>query len=762
MKALLSLLLSFPLVGFAQTQTFLQPLTPERAVSDVVRTGAAGRQFDPRVATNGDIALVVWADMREGNWAIYGSRVDPGGNVLDPLGVRIVDGFYLDAVAWNGESFVVVVLTTVAFVSPDLTTITIRQLDLPRNTYRFVAMTTGTDVRFLFMAFSSGNAAIVNSHGDVIDRTVIWTVPGFGWVGGANETSFLLIRNESPGGGAPSRTLSYRIDRDGNVLSSGDSRLPIDLITTGESIAGGADGFLMIRTEGADTIRPVVAIYRLDLAGVFMSSGELARGGSYSWCLVVREESGYLVVWLANTLTGNTQEFAANVGLDNVVTVRTERVLPSVTGLAVASSRGRPFVTVSARNAGAAADEDIFVQVLPETLQLGQPHLVSISGTLQTYVGVAAGANGYALTWVEDGPDSLAHTYVRRFSESGTPQGEAPLPLFTGPRALDLSGMQATIVSNTETYLLGWRTAAGFVIRRLEARSGRWIDPEPIPLGMSGRVALASNGNDAVAFGLDGRCGNTSCLATRRIALTGAPLLAPLVTIRTLNVQLFVGDGVVGSDGTDYLAVWTEATGCPFECGVWASRIYATRLRSDGTTLEQQPLQLTADYIYASNLTIASSGGRYLVAWADPNGAHGVRITGDGSVLDRSEAGGVLLAAAIGNGNESMTSVAAAVGEHFVLLLRHYVYDSASGLSWTTLDGVVFAASTDLYAVATLPRTLLLAKEKNFRRTLAAATHGSTLGIAYDRLGGPDAGGVPRAFLRLFAEPNLRRRAAGH
>src|SRR5215218_1394339 len=90
----------------AQSQSFPPPATAERAVSDVVRTLAAESQVKPRLATNGDIALVAWADRRNGNWAIYASRVDTAGNILDPLGVRITGGYELYAVVWNGESFV--------------------------------------------------------------------------------------------------------------------------------------------------------------------------------------------------------------------------------------------------------------------------------------------------------------------------------------------------------------------------------------------------------------------------------------------------------------------------------------------------------------------------------------------------------------------------------------------------------------------------------------------------------------------------------
>src|SRR5262249_13548637 len=154
---------------------------------------------------------------------------DAAGNTLDPLGVRLADGYYLSAVAWNGESFLVLTGQTLVFVSPDLKTITSTKLDL--SGYSFVAMSPGPDVRFLFIGFNNGNAAVVNSRGEVVKRTTIWVGAGSWGAAGASDTSFLVLRSLISDG-LP--VLSYRLDRDGNLVSSDDSRLPIDRLSQGE------------------------------------------------------------------------------------------------------------------------------------------------------------------------------------------------------------------------------------------------------------------------------------------------------------------------------------------------------------------------------------------------------------------------------------------------------------------------------------------------------------------------------------------------
>src|SRR5262249_46409903 len=296
------------------------------------------------------------------------------------------------------------------------------KLDL--SGYGFVAMSPGPDVRFLFMGFNNGNAAVVNSRGEVIKRTTIWAGAGSWGAAGASDTSFLVLRSLISDG-LP--VLSYRLDRDGNLVSSDDSRLPIDRLHPGEeTIAGGADGFLLIHEQGVGTIQQRTESYHLDANGVFINERVLTTGLAGS--VVAREDDSYLAIWIEGGGNTNAREVVARISLDNVVTSRSEFTLPAPSGLSLVSYRGQRVV-VSSLLPLAANDEDVYVQMLPETLQPGTPRLVTFSGTAQRYADLAAGANGYAVTWFEYEPDKLAHLYVRRFSESGAPQDILPIPI---------------------------------------------------------------------------------------------------------------------------------------------------------------------------------------------------------------------------------------------------------------------------------------------------------------------------------------------
>jgi hypothetical protein len=55
-----------------------------------VRRPPEGSQVDPTVAALGTTFLVVWSDTRTGTADLYGARVDGQGQVLDPLGLRLI------------------------------------------------------------------------------------------------------------------------------------------------------------------------------------------------------------------------------------------------------------------------------------------------------------------------------------------------------------------------------------------------------------------------------------------------------------------------------------------------------------------------------------------------------------------------------------------------------------------------------------------------------------------------------------------------
>jgi hypothetical protein len=88
-------------------------VSPGGAVLDpagIPLSTAVGRQRGPTVAFDGTNYLVAWLDNRAGNWDIYASRVSPGGSVLDSDGIPISTAADTQAdpsVAFDGTNYLV-------------------------------------------------------------------------------------------------------------------------------------------------------------------------------------------------------------------------------------------------------------------------------------------------------------------------------------------------------------------------------------------------------------------------------------------------------------------------------------------------------------------------------------------------------------------------------------------------------------------------------------------------------------------------------
>ncbi|MEO0102820.1 MAG: T9SS type A sorting domain-containing protein, partial [candidate division WOR-3 bacterium] len=90
-------------------------ISPGGAVLDpngIIISTAIYEQWDPAVAFDGTNYLVVWEDNRNGDWDIYGARVNPTGVILDPDCIPISHVSYSDewspSVAFDGTNYLVV------------------------------------------------------------------------------------------------------------------------------------------------------------------------------------------------------------------------------------------------------------------------------------------------------------------------------------------------------------------------------------------------------------------------------------------------------------------------------------------------------------------------------------------------------------------------------------------------------------------------------------------------------------------------------
>jgi hypothetical protein len=727
-------------------------VSPERPVSDPVFEPAADDQGVPRVATNGEVALAVWADWRNGAWTTYATLVSRDGVALDSLSIPLETGSHPEAVAWNGNAFVVVVANEsqreLLFVSPDGRLVDRRTLAVS-SAYRFAAvLSSGPGVRLLF---AGPTDLVVTGSGDIIQNNE-GPLPNV-WVGGGTASEFLLVGQIPAPQGIPTQPgtfFSYRFDGNGKLLSVADAKLPFDSINGSEAIAGGDDGFLLIR-QGAWTDSTVTA-YRLDANGIFTGSPiVLAPSDSNDRRMlyhpsIVREGDRYIVSWDSSLQTGRSYVYAASVGLDGTaVSAHAVHGWDGITfGSVLTSESGFRIIVTAVHQLFTSTGEDAFAQTLNESGDAGPPQLIAASATLQSNVSIAISASGYAALWGESGPDRYLHLYVRRFDSDGRPLDSAPIEIMREEQQFNSLPLPVgQIVSNGQTYLVTWPSTQGSLARRMSATTGEWLDADPFVIGIRAD-AFATNGQDLIAVGSP-----QGHVISRRIAMTGDPLVSLIVAVSTAATAYSIA---VASNGTDYMTVWSDGSReCSILCVPPPFRLLAMRMRADGTPIDAQPIVIDQGNSYPDLPSFAWNRGNYFLAWSDGKEIRGATLSAQGQLLDHA----TLQTA---GENEGLSSKVLPFADGFALLTRRLEY--ASALTRPVLwEGAAFSASTSLTEITAMQRFSIARFENDKYDSFSSDSRGSRIIAAYNITADRALGNVARLVTRAYAQAGERRRA---
>jgi hypothetical protein len=742
-----ALLLAVPSL-LLHADPFPAPVSPERPLSDPVAGIAAGTQSDAVVVSNGGLALAAWSDDRRGVPQGYATRIDDAGRVLDPAGILLIERGEVHGVTWNGTHFVAVtrrdrlVPYTLVFVAPDGTVAGRRVLDVPVG-YNFAdASDPGAGVRLLFQS-SGALAALTDGTGDVVALNVPLGAADHLLAAGSRGDEFLILYRSS----------STRIDGSGRVLSSHAHQITTQVLNESAAVEGGPGGWVAVSKHQFG-----VQVQRLDDRGVALGAPEAllephpdndprALGDDPR---IVRESGGYAVVW--NAITGDERSSTYAARIPDAGAAGPVRVLREwdalATAVAFASAGGQRVAVTTVWQLRDATGANVVAQTVTADFEGGAPVPLALTPPSQSQVAVAAGHNGYLTAWREIGGDDLLHIFVRRIHPDGQPQGAPVEVAAANPSAFP---GEPRIASNGSTYLVTWRSGDFVYGRRLVASTATWIDAAPFTIA-SGSAAVASNGTGFLAVSA-GECPDLRnlCLYARRIAEAGEPLVDPVVTLAASD-----GFGVVSiaSNGSDYLVAWQDGyIFCEITCNT-PTAILAARLRPDATMIDPQPLVLTGKNARTMLTTpaVAWNGGRYLVAWERYGDVDGAYVTAEGAIGERT----VLASGRPGASDLRLV----AWRDQFVLFAREVAStpDHFATLAWT---GVSFDAGEPLAGVAALPRTPIVSDrhEHYFYGTLDAASAGPAMLVVYDRTVEVTAGGVPRAFTRLFGGFGPRRRA---
>jgi hypothetical protein len=446
---------------------------------------------------------------------------------------------------------------------------------------------------------------------------------------------------------------------------------------------------------------------------------------------VLRDGDHYEVTWTSAEASGEAHTWRVSEAVDGTVQATPARIL-DWTGMGYGTAMARiasqaVVVTDALRNG-------ISTSIDPVVTASGPAHpVLSSTGTLQSMPQVAASANGYAVVWNEFGPDGATHLYVRRFPPSSS---AAPLEVASNATG---RAINARIAAAGDVYVIAWTESqspfgsATYVVRRLSATTGEWLDSEPSPLATAVYELVLGAANDGVLAAYSISCSTQRCLRTRPISTDpGAAIRLPEAVPASGGAY----ELSIGSDGHNYLIAWNDNL-CIFPCDVISpSRVLALRAGADGRPLDSKPLVLDDTESFSHYPSIAWTGSNYAVLWDTGGGISARHVSATGAVDARRTLSLPHAPHVFANGNR------------LLLLYTEQIGDAV------TTSGV--AVDPQSFTVTGAP--VLLVANQPMSPTVSAATLPNGVVLAYDRVD-PSAGNVARVFTRIYGDA-ARRRAA--
>lgn len=708
-------------------------VTPELPVSERVFIAAAGDQQTLAIASDGHIGFAVWLDARRVHADLFGSRIDANGVSLDPLGIFISTNTGGGTVIWNGSQFVVVSdqgsNKTFTFVATD-GTITERKMMTLYGMLLAATMGSGPDARFLFAGL--GKATIVDSKANIVMANIQLAMPSspsFAVAAGATNEFLLLHPNQEA---VTHHLFADRLDRDGRFLGTADTGIDSNVIGSTLGLAGDSDGYLLV---GRGLLYREIIAAHLDRNGVMMSQKTLVpfQAGlrvslnPSAKPAVLRDGDHYEEVWTTSEPNGDAHTWRVVEPAAGFSQTEPARILDwtgSGYGTVIAKVGDQPVVVTDALRAGVSTNID------PVAMSIG--NVLSSTATRQTMPQVAVSGNEYAVIWNEFGPDGSAHLYLRRFAASSR---GAIVEVASNAEGKAITGR---IAAANGTYVIAWTTsvyesATNYVVRRMSAATGEWLDPDPVPLATAYELVLAAN-KDSVLAAYTILCSHR-CMRAHEIATDTPAMFRAAETIipgTTTANQLSMS-----SDGSDYLIAWNDFF-CEYPCNAnMPHRVLAQRLGADGRALNTKPIVIGDSQNYAAYPSVAWTGDNYAVSWAQNGVTEGRHVNASGF----PDAVRIILP-------QSTAPLLVANGNTLLLIFISQTDDVHNTLG----------IAVDPQSLAAVGESSVLVAGQPYGGTAAAAALPNGFVLAYDRLD-IDAGNVGRVFTRVYAEPSRRRAA---
>jgi hypothetical protein len=587
---------------------------------------AADAQELPAVSWDGSDFLVVWQDLRAGNWDIYCARVrGSDGAVLDPDGRAVASSPAAQAnpaVAWDGTNHLVV------WEEYDGTTL---------NYDIYGRRLSGADA-------SPVDAAAIPISTAGRDQEF----PALAWDG----TNYLVVWHDYRGGGSYDIYGARVKAADGAVLDA--AGFPI-------SAAAEAQMYPAVAWDGADYLvvwqdlrsRTSWDVYGARVHGadrsVLEAGGVVVSAASDHQQLpdVAWDGTDFLVVWQDRRSTTSYDIYGSRVGADGAV--RDGAGIPIATPTSAQSS---PAVAWDGTNAFVVWEDDrtgkgldVFgARVSGADASVLDPDGLAVSDSSNLQYGPAVAWDGanYLIAWADRRSTTSDDIYACRVSgQDGSLLDPAGIAVSTAAQ----SQSRPAVAWGGTHFLVAWEdyrsgTILDVYAARVNGADGAVLDPAGILVsaaaGDQSYPAVAWDGANYLVVWEDYRSTTTGpdAYGARVRGADGVVL-----DVAGIPISTDVGRQTrpaVAWDGTNYLVVWQVLQSGAYE------DIYGVRVSgSDGAVVDAAEIPISTAYRSQLSPAIAWDGTDYLVVWQDRrNGnlnddVYGARVSAtDGVVLD--------------------------------------------------------------------------------------------------------------------------------
>jgi hypothetical protein len=592
-------------------------------------------QRNPAVAFNGVNYLVVW-DGGVNAQSIYGARLSPAGDVLDPNGIPISTSPAATkqnaAVASVGNDF----LVTWTDYRPGG-----GKADIYGQRVQGDGTLSGSVTKLCTSSSASGGSAIA-----------------------ANGSSYLVVWEDSQNSATTAWDLYGAVQSASGALVAGNIS-----ISQGASdqraprIASNGSDFLVVWEDRRNSASTGSDIYgrRVNGSGVPQGAEIPVSTASADQTLPNAAFNGtsFLVVWQEARNSGATGQdiygrlvnssFALSGSEIQITTAPNDQTFPAV------AARGATYLVVF-RYTRTGPNYDVYGRIVGSD---GTPaaqgnFAIATTGQLNFAPAVSSDANNFLAVWADYGAvprSGLAQISGRRITTGGTLLGSSPFLIST---ELDNSYKPA-IACNGQNYLVVWQqqrpdTSGQNYYKIFGTRlglDGTVLDPVALLIGSpTGRdqtePAVAASGSQylVVWTGVRPQMSGRTAIYGSRVGATGSIVDGVPLTI-SINFQVPIDDyqehaAVAGDGFGNYFVAWTETI--TNQSTVSPPAIDGARVSFSGTVGNIVAISDGAFTQWYPSIA-ADTDGNWLVVWQDyrdAGGAHvyGSRIRNSGTVLD--------------------------------------------------------------------------------------------------------------------------------